>query len=575
MQQSSCFVLVLKDFERGGIGQVAESKNIFSKEVFLPHPRDIEFMRSLNEITEGLPFMIVIVGIPGVGKTSLLLTLLRDKLPMTIKGNYEANSLWTDIRKKHSFRKFEPSIAGHKETKHSSRLVWLVPTVDKYYSPGTRTLGRFALDIENLAKKGESIIIAGNVGVLGRARGIPKILEDAKKVLYRKNQKKLLFIRVPEEGLWIKEYGGSPANSLDKDLFRRFSFEFLNFALGHVTECYNQSRSACEERLKCERFQDVIRNLISSVEQHNGFFEGVYDLICAIRLKHHDVYFTPRTLLAYWAYALDNIWVLLNRSDMNDETVLFRGVFGSRLPSNYDYRRPAYELHETGVDMFRSDKVDQMLSEKLKDLDLVKERSDTRLNIYFKRQIKDPNMMTYNELYSLFLDDDASRAIINEAFKHFFKYRDVGFQKPDLNVDRDWAYYTFSVRGTRDRKRVYVTNREAIDNFIYTYLPLDVDSVDFERSRSRKVQLRLKSDAERHTRPYFMVDLNVFWTFLRLHQGFQVDLSAYPHVLVKIEKFLTDIEELTFPFLSKFFQEKGEDTLMMEQNKCILDGAIQ
>lgn len=567
----TCFIDRIRDFERGGIAQVAESKNLFADEVFFPHPKDIEFMNDLDSIKEEVgPFIISLVGIPGVGKTSLLLTLVRDKLPISFE-NYTERNLWKNVRNKFDFRILNSKASDE----HEGKTVWLVPTIDRYYSPDTKTLGRFDYDVENCVKIGDSLIIAGNVGVLGREKDFPSILEGTRKILRRMNEKKVLATRIPEEGLWIKEYGENPSNKADVKLFEIFSLEFLKFIWRHVKQCFDKSKEICKQSNLCEKFQSILNKLVETMEEDEIFVKRVYDLLCALRLNHHDIYLTPRTLLSFWAYSLDNLWALCSQTNV-DETTIFSSLYESRLPSNYDYRRAVYEIYETGVDIYRSKEIDDLLSRVCKDLDAVEVRSKERLSIYFKSQTENPTGMIYNGVYSIFLDDNLSRRIINESFKHFFKYRDDKFQKSDIDFENTWTTYTFSISGTRGKKRVYATNKNAIEEMVYINLPLEVGPVDFQMSRARKVDLRLRIQAPKNAPPpFFMVDMDVFWAFLRLYQGFQVDLSIFPHISVKIEKFLSDIEELSFPLICDFFDRKGQDVLVMRDNEYVINGELQ
>jgi hypothetical protein len=571
MSETCPIINTIKDFERGGIGQVAESKNLFAKEVFFPHPKDIEFIKDLEAIAEeDGPFIISLVGIPGVGKTCLLLTLVRDKLPISLE-SYTERNLWKNVRKKFDFRKMDSKA----RQEHAGKVVWLVPTIDRYYSPTTKTLGRFHYDVEECVKKGDSLIIAGNVGVLGREKGFPTILKEARKTLRRRNGKDVLAIRVPETGLWIKEYGGNPSLETDIKLFKNFSLEFLKFVLKHVKGCFNNSKASCKQRSPCRDFQNILNKLMEKLGDDKLFAQRVYDLLCALRLNHHDIYLTPRTLLSFWAYSLDNLWALCNKSKV-DETGIFYSLYKSSLPSNYDYRRAVYEIYETGVDIYRSKEVDDLLLHVCEDLYDVESRSKKRLFIYFKSQIENPVGMIYNGVYSIFLDDNLSRRVINEAFKHFFKYRDDNFQRSDIDFENTWTAYTFNICGTRGRKRVYATNKNSIEEMVYINWPLEVGPIDFQMSQARKVELRLRIQTPKNVpSPFFIVDMDVFWAFLRLYQGFQVDLSIFPHISVKIEKFLSDVEELSFPLICDFFDHKGQDELMMRDNQYIIDGELQ
>jgi len=230
-----------------------------------------------------------------------------------------------------------------------------------------------------------------------------------------------------------------------------------------------------------------------------------------------------------------------------------------------------YEIRETGVGATRSREMDELIRQNQLQTD--DDRLTARSHHYFRStNDSDARRMIYDGVYSSFLSDSTCRRVMNEAFRHFFLYLDKDFQKSKTNIDR-WRVYTFHIKGKRKRRNVYFTNEEAVERFV-GLVPLDVEPIEFETSRSRASTLKLKYEAEQKL-PSFDVDLDVFQCFLDLCRGFHVDLSSYPHTLAKIESVLSQLDEVCFQFLVDFFSKEMHDSLIMQKNVTIVDGVIE
>jgi len=549
---------MLEDFKKGGICQVAESNNPFSEEVFVVHDKDIEFLEILERMDTKTPFMIVIMGIPGVGKTQLLQTLCREKLQGQIAGDY----LWKAVRSRYKFLHLDSQRAS------SENVVWTVPTIDIYFSTraADKGLKRLVHEIASKVVKNDSIVLAGNVGVLRKER---QAANEIWKQLSRISGIEVRRLSIPEGGVWVKEYGGNPISDKSEKLFREFSVAFLRFLKRRFDAYYSQKSATCQTADLCREVRSSIKVLIELFGEA-AFPKRLHDLLCAIRLKHRDVYLTPRTLLTFWAHVIDNLRLQTAKGKRLDETEksIFSSILKSSLPSNY--MPSVYEIRETGVGTARSNEIDGLLREE--ELYTEDDRLAARGQYYFRyKSNSDAMRIIYDGVYSSFISDSRSKEVMNEAFKHFFLYSDKGFQKSKMDLER-WRIYTFNIKGKSKGRSVYFTNKEAVERFI-GLVPLEVGPIDFETSRSRASTLKLKYEAG-PTLPSLSVDLDVFQCFLDLYRGFHVDLSSYPHTLAKIESVLSQLDEICFQFLVDFFsKEMGED-LIMQKNVKIIDGVI-
>lgn len=563
---SSCFLERVWNLKRGGADLVAESESLFSKEVFIFHHQDIDFLQTLKEIPKDLPFLIMMIGIPGVGKTGLLLTLLRDEsdLPENIK----KNDLWKTVRQMYNFMNLSFPISSYRDT--TRKNVWMVPTVDEYYSPssGEKMTGLLH-DISKFMKQNDSIILAGNQGMFTTRMGERDSRAKIRDVVATKTRNKKLETIILEP--WIKEYGGDPSSTESTKSFEEFSTRTLEFILLYLMKCY-QNGCTCGKQEICREFQNKLRETVQMIKE-GVFIERLYDLVCSMRLRHRDIFLSPRTLLMFWADFSSNLLQLIPSGNTG---IIYEAVFGSCLISSLHSQ--SYRLHETNVDIFRSREIDTILSKKYSNaLENRIKRRASRLKIYFDGEIDNPRKMIYEGAYGDFIDQHNSSDVLKRVFRYFFVYADKRFQRKLIELEKtvqsgEWLLYTFLTECWMRTKQEFITNMGAIEEFIDKYTPVSVEPIDFEEKRSRKVVLNLKD--QESTKPHFDVDLETFLPFRMLDHGFYVDFSLYPSILAKIEIVLSESRDIFRPYLLRWLEEHASDRERMAYTYISKDGVL-
>lgn len=547
----TCFLEKIKDLERGGPGLVAESESAFAKEVFVWHPQDRELLQLLKNMPRGKSFLVIMIGIPGVGKTALLRTLVKN--PADLPKQVKEDSLWKAVRQRYNFMEMNSVIPSNRDIEREN--VWVVPTVDEFYSPSSsdRLIGLLGA-LPKKVREGDSVILAGNRGMFATRAGEPRHPCDKLRDVVASASKNpdLEPVTFPR---WIKEYGGDPTNSSSKESFIEFSKETLKFLVQHVEICRRSENSReCTKKSVCGKFGNLLHRLISMIEE-NLFSDRLYNLICSMRLRHHDIYLTPRTLLVFWTNVSGNLQRYL--SSVDDEGAIFRAIFKSCLISSL-YPK-SYELRETGIEIDRKLDVDRILLKNYRSaLTNSNARRAARLKIYFKGEVPKSREMIYSGAYTDFINEKESSKGIKEAFRYFFVYKDRRFQKRPLDLEHtvkgwDWLRYTFLLEiWAKGKKKEYVTNMSAIEEeFIHKYDYIQVGPVDFQLRRARKVTINLKSDRK----PRFDVDFETFLPFLTLSKGFYVDFSLYPSILAKIERVLSESTDSFRLFLLEWLEK--------------------
>lgn len=566
---STCFLEKIKDLERGGPGLVAESESVFAKEVFVWHPRDCELLQCLKNMPEGKSFLIVMIGIPGVGKTALLRTLVKN--PVDLPRHVKEDDLWRTVRQRYNFMELGSAISSNLDLEREN--VWVVPTVDEYFSPSSsdRLIGLLD-DLPRKVRERDSVIVAGNRGMFATRAGEPRSPCDKLRDVVASASKNPDLKPVIHD-LWIKEYGGDPTNSSSKESFIEFSRETLTFFARHVEMCRKgENSSGCTKKEICGKFKNLLRQLINMLGE-NLFSDRLHDLICSMRLRHHDIYLTPRTLLVFWTNVSSNLLRYLPLID--DESAIFRAIFESYLTSSL-YPK-SYGPRETGIEKDRAPSVDRILLKNYADaLANSSTRRTARLKIYFKSEVPNPRKMIYSGAYAEFIDKKGSLMAIKEAFKYFFVYKDRRFQRRLIDLKKtveewDWLRYTFLLEcWVKGKKKEYVTNMPAIeDEFIHKYEYIQIEPVDFQK-RARKVIINLKSDR----RPCFDVDFETFLPFLTLSKGFYVDFSLYPSILAKIERVLSESTDSFRPFLLEWLEKNVKNPDKMAHTYVSQEGSF-
>ena len=565
---TSCFLEKVWNLKRGGSDLVAESESLFSREVFILHPKDIEFLKTLVNIPKDLPFLVMIIGIPGVGKTELLLTLLRDE--NALPENIRENTLWKNARKMYNFRNLGTPVSSYRDP--TRKNVWIVPTVDEYYSPssGDRMSGLLH-DIRESMKQNDSIILAGNQGMFTTPVGERDPRDKIGNVVGDKVKSKETKTIILEP--WIKEYGGDPNSPEGIKSFEEFSTKTSEFFYRNLLKCY-QNGCMCGKEVLCRKFQYKLRETLQMMKDR-FFLERLYHLICSMRLRHRDIFLTPRTLLVFWADFSSNLLQNL-LSDEGKETI-YEAAFESCLISSL-YSQ-SYRLHETNLDIFRSKEIDTILSERYsRFLGNNAKRRASRLKIYFEGQINNANRMIYEGAYADFVDPLKSSDILKKVFRYFFVYADKRFQRKLIELEEtvessEWLLYTFLTECWMRTRKEFVTNIGAIEDFVEKYTPVSTEPIDFEGKRSRKVVLSLRDQGS--TKPHFAVDLETFLPFRMLDQGFYVDFSMYPSILAKIEIVLSESRDIFRPYLLRWLEEHANDAERMAHTYISQDGTLK
>lgn len=542
-QADACFLKKIENLKRGGTDLVAESESMFSREVFVLHSEDVEFLHKLEDMPPSVPFLLMIIGVPGVGKSALLKTLYIDEkeIPPSIRDNTVLRS----VRERYNFLdSSRPILSKHDISREN---VWVVPTVDEYFSPSSRDhiLGLLT-DINRFLKAGDSIILAGNQGMFVTPVGDRDPRKKLRDVVADRTKNPQLKPMIFEP--WIKEYGRDPRSMQDRKNFTEFSLQTLKFISDNLETCYNEG---CKRNkgVICEQFLNLIQELLLAFDR-NGFVQKIYDLLCSVRLRRHDVFLTPRTLLVFWASACSNLFESIPTSD--HEGAIYQAIFKSHLISSI-YSR-SYTLLETDVDIHRSREVDKtLLSKYAFTLTDNYTRRTARLKLFFRDEIENPIEMIYDKAYATYSNQEKSSEIIRKAFHYFFVYTDKRFQKQLSEIEKitdseEWLLYTFNTEFWEKRKREVITNKQAIEEFVEKYVPLKVHPVDFIK-RSRKILVNLKNKSFR--KPEFEIDLETFLPFLMLSKGFYVDFSLHPSILAKIEKITSELQDI---FRIFFFQ---------------------
>jgi hypothetical protein len=563
-QIPSCFLEKVWNLRRGGADLVAESESLFSKEVFVFHPKDIEFLQKLVDMQKEQSFLMMIIGIPGVGKTALLLSLLRDE--QALPENIRSNNLWKTVREMYSFMNLSTPLSAKRDP--IRRNVWVVPTVDEYYSPtsGEKMTGLLN-DLSRSVKQDDSILLAGNQGMFMTQPGERDPRNKIIDVVATKTKNKKLETIILEP--WIKEYGGVPSTEHKKS-FQEFSKEIIEFVIKHLMTCYKNGCTSGKAQT-CSRFQDRLQEMLRMIKE-GAFIERLYDLMCSMRLRHQDIYLTPRALLVFWADFSSN---LLQRLSSSDKGIIYEAIFESCLISSL-YSR-SYKLHETNLDIFRSQEIDALLKKRYSDaMENGIKRRASRLKIYFEGEIDRPYRMIYDCAYADFINQQNSSDVLKKVFRFFFVYADKRFQRKLTEAERivesgEWLPYTFLTESWMRTKKEFITNMGAIEDFIDKYSPVSVEPIDFEK-RSRKVVLSIKEAQSK--KPHFYVDLETFLPFLMLSKGFYVDFSLYPSILAKIEIVLSELRDIFRPFLLKWFEKHISEPERMAHTYISADGLL-
>jgi hypothetical protein len=199
------------------------------------------------------------------------------------------------------------------------------------------------------------------------------------------------------------------------------------------------------------------------------------------------------------------------------------------------------------------------------------------MRVYFEGEIEDPRKMIYEGAYKDFIEEHESSEVLKKVFRYFFVYADKRFQRKMENLDNiidsgEWLLYTFLTECWTKKKKEFVTNMGAVEDFIDKYAPVLTKPIDFQEKRSRDVSLNMKLDQA--VTPQFNVDLETFLPFRMLGQGFYVDFSMYPSILAKIERVLSESKDIFRPYLLRWLKDHVADAERMSHTYISKDGNL-
>lgn len=395
-------------FMRGGGALCAESEAWGKLEenfgrTYVPHPADEEILRALSEKAVALNsgFMLVLIGMPGSGKTLLLKEFIEG-----LKYDHFLSSckpMVDNIMHAFEFRD-AATILPFEERKKSGdyptqkRVVWVTTTIDDFVDTNVEAKESLR-DLEGKLNygmgKGESLLIFGNRGILGDVvnKDDPVIHSIYRIVEARNQHQRFEFIRVPKESnvFWIKQFGiEEPLFDLTNGLngFKQYSKALISLSENCLRKCPQDSKShpKCHD-CPADIFLTYVVQLKEMLED-SSFTARVHDLLFFLWLRHCDLYLTPRALNLFWGYCLYNLWTLIEQKKESckkgaiDKSLIYDALYSSRLPS---IRGPEeYPLSEAKVHKYRNEKFElEVLGRYESSLLSKDDRRRERLKLFF------------------------------------------------------------------------------------------------------------------------------------------------------------------------------------------------
>lgn len=361
----------LSFFTRGGGGLVSESdawgklEKLFGR-IYVPHHADGCVIQELHKMAmdRDAVFLMVIVGIPGAGKTQLLKELIAGLNPTNFPPDFK-NKIKA-INDAFEFRDVGELKPGNRK-QTSKRTVWVTSSIDKFLGPGIEAEAALKTLEEKLGrclkKEGrESVIICGNVGALGdikneRAKSIEGIFD----FINVRNYFKAKFIRVPSNKrfFWSKQFGIELDDPFQMsggwESFQKYSIALIDLATKYLEKCVKNSNAAKCKKCPAAQYLNYIKEL-KALLLKKDFIIRLHDLLQFLWLKHPDFFLTARTVNVLWGNTLAELWSLVKKTGGTKELnqpLIYQALYKSRVPSTYNPRE--YSLEETEIHRFRDD----------------------------------------------------------------------------------------------------------------------------------------------------------------------------------------------------------------------------
>ena len=634
MAREICFKDFISWHRRGGGGLVAESdvsrtiEKHFGK-FYVSHIADSDILTTLHDMIKREAFLLEIVGVPGVGKTKLLKELIEDLDPNCFESKYREQAI--EVNKAFRFLNVEEIESVHRgsRVRDPRQLVWVTLNIDEFVSvgEGINPLQDLYSLLDKNFKKGEALIICGNIGVLENKKAREAIKEIHKLMEFR-TQREVKHIRFPryKSLYWTKEYGiymerygveGDPAFLVSGAKgFQDYSCTLIRLGVKILKECLTKAQS----RPKCKKcvgliYQEYLER-VSKLLEREDFVDRLHDLIEYMWLKHADLYLVARTINIFWGYAFSELWGILEKKgekhgEKREDSVIYQSLYLAKFPSIYHVSE--YELSETGVHRFRDKTFEQNLlsSATQRALNDPDNRLRNRLRWFFSKLSKSESReKIHGGVFQEYLDQGKLTSCLTDIAKRlvFMRLDESLLFIPESDerfrelYQAPWGFpeLVLASRVTGIQRRDKRTIRVPLLMFNESVLnSISIQSgVAFEeiqkpthyltnREKILALKLRLGNDVPQNLKrkaPHLhlsLMDYNALRTFTK---GFgRPDISLYRPTLVKVHSFLDEIEGFTTheirPLLWKHFREdinKGDTsrilvrTLGPDTRRCAL-----
>lgn len=594
MNEQICFRDFMNWHRRSGGGLVAESdvsreiENRFGK-FYVSHAADSEILTTLYGMIGKEVFLLEIIGVPGVGKTKLLKELVEGLDPKCFEEKYQDCA--SKVKNAFKFLNVEKigSVRGKTISKSSSKaLVWVTLNIDEFVSigKGINPLRDLLELLDKNLKKGESLIICGNVGVLEDKKARDAIHEICKLIEWR-NQREIKYVRFPpyESLYWTKEYGihierygieGDPSSLLSGPKgFQDYSLRLAQLGLEILQNCLSNAhrRDQCKECIG-STYLDYLKRLSGLLKQED-FVDRLHDLMEYLWLKYPDIYLVARTINIFWGYTLTGLWNdLENRKSKHEEkldnSILYQALYLSKLPSIYDVSE--YELFDTAIHRFRDSVFESevLSSADLHSLKSASYRLRKRLLWFFERLKKSESReMIHGGVFEEYMNQDKLASCLTDIAKRliFMRLDDSLIYIPEsderfkeLNQD-PWGFQELVLaskvigvqkEGRKTTKIPLLMFNESVLNDVSIQSGVAFEEIQrpayylTNREKIIALKLRLGSGIPHNVKdkaPRLHLNLMNYNSLRNLTKGLgRPDISLYRSTLVKVHSFLDEIE---------------------------------
>jgi len=590
-------------FRRGGGALCAESVAWRRLEkqfgpIYVSHQADKRIVEILYEKAQDpdAAFLMVLIGLPGTGKTLLLKELINGARHENFPDG--CGYMIDAIMDAFEFRDVETIGLSNERRKKgdyptNKRIVWVTTTVDDFVDISKEAeeyLVNLDKKLHSRMRRGESLIIFGNRGVLGDVKDQEA---DVIKGVYRtvKNRNRFKhfdFLRVPEDAeiFWIKQFGiKEPLFNLTSGLegFGDYSRSLIKLACSYLHEC--MKKTGADDRCKIcvvSTYQLYITKLEKMLE-NDEFLGRVHDLLFFLWLKHCDLYLTPRSLNLFWGYSLVNLWDFVEKRVRDygdqqevDSSLVYDAIFMSRIPS---IRVPKeYSLTETEVHSFRDEKFESDILYKYRTTKMDQySRRRERLRFFFEEDTQYSRLIGHGVLQE-FMNTNLLISKMGQILKRlalervvfFIGHRDETVYSELWDLERVLFAPIVELveKGEngkiKQRLLAMIFDENLGHDISYLGFKEVKDDVRFFELREKVLELDIKVKGKSlKLLPRFYININDYMVLreLLLETG-EPDLSLYISTKKKIDSFIRDVNGIVnYPIktlLHDYLVQRGE-----------------